>query len=39
MSGADEKIKVLIERNGEKQMIDVITNYKLSKEYEPDKAK
>jgi serine protease Do len=39
MSGADEKIKVLIERNGEKQMIDVITNYKLSKEYEPDKVK
>ena len=39
MGGADEKIKVLIERNGEKQMIDVITNYKLSKEYEPDKAK
>lgn len=39
ISGADEKIKVLIERNGEKQMIDVITNYKLSKEYEPDKAK
>ena len=39
MSGADEKIKVLIERNGEKQMIDVITNYKLSKEYEADKNK
>jgi serine protease Do len=39
ISGADEKIKVLIERNGEKQMIDVITNYKLSKEYEPDKSK
>ena len=39
MSGAEEKIKVLIERNGEKQMIDVITNYKLSKEYEPDKTK
>jgi serine protease Do len=39
MSGNDDKIKVLIDRNGEKQMIDVITNYKLSKEYEPDKSK
>lgn len=39
MSGNDEKIKVLIDRNGEKQMIDVITNYKLSKEYKADKSK
>jgi serine protease Do len=39
MSGADEKVKVLIERDGEKQMIDVTTNYKLSKEYEADKNK
>ena len=39
MSGAEEKIKLLIERNGEKKMIDVVTNYKLSKEYEADKSK
>jgi serine protease Do len=39
MRGDDEDIKLLIERNGEKMMIDVKTNYKLSKEYTPDMGK
>ena len=37
--GNEDKVKLLIERNGEKQMIDVITNYKLSSQYEADKSK
>jgi serine protease Do len=37
--GNEEKVKLLIERNGEKQMIEVITNYKLSSQYEADKSK
>lgn len=39
INGNEEKVKLLIERNGEKQMIEVITNYKLSNQYEPDKSK
>lgn len=39
MNGDDEIIKLLIERNGEKMMFDVKTNYRLSEEYTPDKAK
>lgn len=39
MRGDDEDVKLLIERNGEKMMIDVKTNYKLSKEYTPDMGK
>ena len=37
--GNEDKVKLLIERNGEKKMVDVITNYKLSKDYEADKSK
>lgn len=37
--GNEDKVKLLIERNGEKKMVDVITNYKLSKDYEMDKTK
>ena len=39
MNGDDEIIKILIDRNGEKMMFDVKTNYRLSEEYTPDKAK
>lgn len=39
LRGDDELVKLLIERNGEKIMVDVKTNYKLSKEYTPDKGK
>jgi len=39
INGNEDKVKLLIERNGEKQMIDVITNYKLSNQYEADKSK
>jgi len=39
MRGDDEMVRVSIDRNGELMMIDVKTNYKLSKEYTPDKAK
>lgn len=38
LRGDDELIKLLIERNGEKIMFDVKTNYRLSKEYTPDKG-
>jgi serine protease Do len=37
--GNEDKVKLLIERNGEKKMVDVITSYKLSKDYEADKSK
>lgn len=37
--GDEEQVKLLIDRNGEKMMIDVKTNYKLSKDYSPDQAK
>jgi len=39
MRGDDEMVRLSIDRNGELMMIDVKTNYKLSKEYTPDKAK
>lgn len=39
LRGDDEIVKLLIERNGEKIMFDVKSNYRLSKEYSPDKAK
>jgi hypothetical protein len=39
MNGDDEIVKILIDRNGEKMMFDVKTNYRLSEEYTPDKAK
>lgn len=39
LRGDDELVKLLIDRNGEKIMFDVKSNYKLSKEYTPDKAK
>ena len=39
LHGDDEDIRVAIDRNGEKMMIDVKTNYKLSSEYTPDKAR
>ena len=38
MNGNDETIKLLIDRNGEKIMFSVKSNYKLSKEYTPDKV-
>ena len=39
LRGDDEIIKLVIERNGEKIMFDVKSNYRLSEEYSPDKAK
>lgn len=39
LRGDDEIVKLLIERNGEKIMFDVKSNYRLSKDYTPDKAK
>lgn len=39
LRGDDEIVKLIIERNGEKMMFDVKSNYRLSKEYNPDKAK
>ena len=39
LRGDDEIVKLVIERNGEKIMIDVKTNYRLSEEYSPDKAR
>jgi serine protease Do len=39
MNGDDEKVKLIIERNGEQMMIDVITTYKTSDYYTPDKVK
>jgi len=39
LNGDDEKVKLVIERNGEKMMIDVVTNFRLSSEYTPDKGK
>ena len=37
--GNEDKVKLLIERNGKNKMVDVITNYKLSKDYQADKSK
>lgn len=39
LDGSDELVKLVIIRNGEKKMIDVKTNYKLSSDYTPDKGK
>lgn len=39
LKGDDELVKLLIDRNGEKIMIDVKTNFRKSSEYTPDKAK
>ena len=39
LNGSAEIVKLVVERNGEKMMIDVKTNYKLSSDYTPDKAK
>lgn len=39
MNGDEETVKILVDRNGEKIMFDVKTNYRLSEEYSPDKAK
>jgi serine protease Do len=39
LNGSDETVKLIIERNGEKIMIDVKTDYKLSSDYTPDKGK
>lgn len=39
MNGDDEKVKLLIMRNGEKMLINVNTNYRLSSDYTPDKSK
>lgn len=39
MNGEDEIVRMTIDRNGEMLVIDVRTNYKLSKDYTPDKAK
>lgn len=39
LHGDDEDVRISIDRNGEKMMIDVKTNYKLSSEYTPDKAR
>ena len=39
LKGDDEQVKLIIERNGEKMMFDVKSNYRLSKEYTPDQAK
>ena len=38
LKGDDENIRLLIERNGEKLVIDVKTNHKLSSDYTPDKG-
>jgi hypothetical protein len=39
LNGDQEMVKLLIDRNGEKMMINVKTNYKKSEEYTPDKGK
>lgn len=38
INGNDGVVRLSIERNGETMMIDVDTNFKLSKDYTPDKA-
>ena len=38
LNGDDETVRLLIDRNGEKLMIDVKTNHKLSSDYTPDKG-
>lgn len=39
LKGDDELVKLLIDRNGEKMMIDVKTNFRKSSEYTPDEAR
>ncbi len=39
LNGNESTVRLLIDRNGELMMIDVKTNFKLSKEYTPDQAK
>lgn len=39
MNGEDEMIRLTIDRNGKMMIFDVKTNFKLSKDYTPDKAK
>lgn len=39
MNGDDEMIRITVDRKGEIMTFDVKTNFKLSKEYTPDKAK
>lgn len=39
LKGNNEKVKLLVERNGERMMIDVNTNYRLSSDYIPDGSK
>ena len=39
LDGSDELVKLVIMRNGEKKMIDVKTNYKLSSDYTPNAGK
>jgi S1-C subfamily serine protease len=38
MNGNDEKATILIQRDGEEMSLDIKTNFKLSKDYEPPKA-
>jgi serine protease Do len=38
LKGNNEKVKLMIEREGKRMMIDVNTNYKLSSDYIPDKG-
>lgn len=39
LHGNDEDVRLTVDRNGQTLSFDVKTNYRLSKEYEPDKAK
>lgn len=39
LNGDEETVRVIVDRNGEIMTFDVKTNYKLSKEFEPDPAK
>jgi len=39
LKGDEENISLLIDRNGELMMIDIKTNFRLSKDYTPDQAK
>lgn len=39
LNGDEELVKLIIERSGEKMIIDVKTNYRLSSEYTPDKGR
>lgn len=39
LNGDDETVRLVVERDGKALTFDIKTNYRLSKEYEPDKAK